>query len=332
MSKDTILIVDDEPFFSSLLENILEDNYQIIIVNNSEETLDILDNNPVDLILLDIVMPKESGYDVCEKIKSRKPFSAIPIIFLSAKSGIEDEIKGFDLGAVDYITKPISPPTVKARIDTHMALATATKKLQQQAHELEHMVSLRTIELTKEIAEKQEVSEKLLYLANYDQLTLLPNRNLFNERLTYAHELAKRNKISFALLLIDLDRFKNVNDTLGHHIGDIILKQVAQRLAACVRGVDSVARVGGDEFTIILTELKHKEDAAIVAEKVVLEISRPFKIEDKTINIGCSIGISTFPDNGTDLNAMRINADLAMYDVKEKGKNGHAFFSPEMKL
>lgn len=192
------------------------------------------------------------------------------------------------------------------------------------------MVSLRTIELTREIAEKQEVSEKLLYLANYDQLTLLPNRNLFNERLAYAYELAKRNKSSFSLLLIDLDRFKQVNDSLGHHIGDLVLKQVAQRLAACVRGVDTVARLGGDEFTITLAELKHKEDAAIVADKVISEIDQPFEIEGKIIHIGCSIGITTFPDDGKDLNAMLRNADKAMYDVKAKGKNAFAFFSPEM--
>ncbi len=331
MSKDTILIVDDEPFFSSLLQDILKDNYHTIIVNNSEKTLETLKNHPVDLILLDIVMPNESGYEVCKEIKNNLLYSSIPIIFLSAKSGTEDEIKGFNLGAVDYIIKPISPPTVKARIATHIALATATKKLQQHTHELEHMVSLRTVELTREIAEKQEVSEKLLYLANYDQLTQLPNRNLFNERLAYAYELAKRNKSPFSLLLIDLDGFKHVNDSLGHHIGDLVLKQVAQRLATCVRGVDTVARLGGDEFTITLTELKKKEDAAIVADKVILEIAQPFEIEGKKIHIGCSIGITTFPDDGNDLSAMLRNADMAMYDVKAKGKNAYAFFSPVMK-
>ncbi len=331
MSKDTILIVDDERFFCSLLEDILKDDYQTIIVYDSNKTIEALSKHPVDLILLDIIMPDSNGYEVCKTIKSNELYRDLPVIFLSAKNEMEDEIRGFNLGAVDYITKPISPPIVKARISTHIALAKATKKLQRHTHELEQLVSQRTEKLTQEISKKQEIYEKLHYLANYDQLTLLPNRNLFNERLAYAYELAKRNNSSFCLLLIDLDRFKYVNDSLGHHIGDLVLEQVAQRLSACVRGVDMVARLGGDEFTVTLTELKFREDAAIVAEKIIADIAQPFEIHGQMIHIGCSIGISSFPDDGEDLHCMLKNADMAMYAVKEKGKNAYAFFSPEMR-
>lgn len=331
MSKDTILIVDDERFFCNLLQNILEDDYHTVITNTGEEAIEAVSKQTVDLILLDIVMPGIDGYKVCEEIKKNQFNCKLPIIFLSVKSDTEDEIKGFNSGAVDYITKPIHPPVVKARIATHIALAKANKKLQEHTIELEQLVSERTVELTKEIAEKQKVYEKLHYLANYDQLTLLPNRNLFNERLAYAHKLARRNKTSFSLLLIDLDNFKYVNDTLGHYIGDILLEHVGQRLTTCLRGVDTVARLGGDEFTVTLTELQSKEDTAIVASKIISELSRPFKIHSQEIHIGSSIGISSFPEDGEDLHAMLKNADMAMYEVKAKGKNAYAFFSPEMK-
>ncbi len=330
MPKDTILIVDDERFFCNLLQNILENEYDIVIATNKKETLQHLKNQYIDLILLDIVMPEHDGYEICKEIKQHEKYSRLPIIFLTVKNEIEDELKGFYVGAVDYITKPISPPIVSARVATHIALAKATQKLEQHSVKLEQMVSQRTVELTRQIAEKQKVYEKLHYLANYDQLTLLPNRNLFNERLAYAYKLAKRNQSSFSLLLIDLDRFKIVNDSLGHHIGDLLLEQVGKRLSGCLRGVDSIARLGGDEFTVTLTELQQKQDATIVAEKIILDLSRPFQIHGQTIHIGCSIGITSFPEDGEDLSSMLKNADMAMYKVKHGTKNSYAFFSSEM--
>lgn len=330
MPKDTVLIVDDERFFCNLLQNILQEKYQTVIASSGEEAIGILSKQEVNLILLDIIMPDFDGYQVCEKIKATESCRKIPIIFLTVKNETEDEIKGFDLGAVDYIIKPISPPVVKARVATQIALSKANVKLQQHALELEKLVAQRTEELTREIAEKQKVYEKLHYLANYDQLTQLPNRNLFNERLAYVYKLAKRNNTSFSLLLIDLDRFKHVNDSLGHHIGDLLLAQVGQRLSECLRGVDTVARLGGDEFTVTLTELHQKQDAAIVAEKIIVELSKPFEIYGQPIHIGSSIGITSFPDDGDELSSMLKNADMAMYEVKNKGKNAYKFFSPEM--
>ncbi|MFK5948438.1 MAG: EAL domain-containing protein [Methylococcales bacterium] len=330
MSKDTILILDDERFFCNLLQGILEKKYHIIISNNKKEAIEALNSKRIDLILLDIIMPEIDGYQICKEIKQNAQFSHIPIIFLTVKNEVEDELKGFNAGAVDYIIKPISPPIVSARVATHLALAKATKELQQHAINLEKIVSERTVELTREIAEKQKVYEKLHYLANYDQLTLLPNRNLFNERLAYAYKLAKRNNSSFSLLIIDLDRFKLVNDSLGHHIGDLLLEQVGQRLSNCLRGVDTIARLGGDEFTVTLTELHEKQDASIVANKIISEISQAFEIHGQIIHIGCSIGITSFPDDGENLADMLKNADMAMYEVKRGHKNDYAFFSPEM--
>jgi diguanylate cyclase (GGDEF)-like protein len=275
-------------------------------------------------------MPGIDGYEVCKQIKISERHCKIPVIFLTVKNETEDEIKGFEIGAVDYITKPISPPIVKTRVSTQLALSKANIKLQQHALELEQLVAQRTVELTREITEKQKVYEKLHYLANYDQLTQLPNRNLFNERMAYAYKLAKRNRTSFSLLLIDLDRFKHVNDSLGHHIGDLLLEQVGLRLSKCLRGVDTVARLGGDEFTVTLTEPHKREDAAVVAEKIIDILAEPFEIHSHTIRIGSSIGITFYPDDCEDLNAMLKNADMAMYEVKKKGRNAYEFFSHEL--
>ena len=332
MSKNTLLIVDDERFFCTLLQDILEDNYQIITACNASETMQALDEQTIDLILLDVMMPKTDGYQLCQQIKNTEQYHSIPIIFLTAKNDTSNEIRGLNLGAVDYITKPVSPPIVQARVATHIALAKANQELLLHTQNLERLVSQRTIELSNEIAEKQKVYEKLHYLANYDQLTHLPNRNLFNERLAYTHKLAERNNSLFALLLIDLDRFKQVNDSLGHHIGDILLEQVGQRLSSCLRDVDSIARLGGDEFTVTLTELQNKTDAAIVATKIITELSSPFEIHQQRINIGSSIGITCYPDDSKDLDNMLINADMAMYEVKAKGKNSYTFFSSEMAI
>jgi len=330
MSKGTILVVDDERFFCTLLQNILSDDYDTVIANNAFEAFNALDEHSIDLILLDIMMPEMDGYQLCQVIKQNERFKNIPLIFLTVKSEINDELKGFELGAVDYIIKPISSPVVLARVNTQIELAQANKKLLLHTQELKQLVSQRTVELSREIAEKQKAYEKLHSLANYDQLTLLPNRNLFNERLAYSYKLAKRNKMPFSLLLIDLDRFKHINDSLGHHAGDLLLEQVGGRLSNCLRGVDTVARLGGDEFTVIITELQQKQDAAVVAEKIINELSKPFQIDEHIIHIGSSIGITCYPDDGDELNEMLKHADMAMYDVKANGKNGYAFFSIKM--
>jgi putative two-component system response regulator len=193
MFKPNILVVDDERFFTSLIADILKESYHISIANNGFEALDKLKKGSIDLILLDILMPDMDGYETCKQIKLSERGHDIPVIFLTIKNEIEDELHGFSLGAVDYI----SPPIVKARVATHIALAKAHEQLRQHTLELELLVAERTVELTREITEKQKAYEKLHYLANYDPLTQLPNRNLFNERLAYAYKLAKRNNSSF---------------------------------------------------------------------------------------------------------------------------------------
>jgi diguanylate cyclase (GGDEF)-like protein len=178
----------------------------------------------------------------------------------------------------------------------------------------------------------QATNRELSALALYDALTGLPNRTLLEERMGEAVSHADRSRNFFALLFVDLDRFKPVNDSLGHDVGDMLLKSVAQRLATCVRAVDTVARTGGDEFVVLLSGIGDPKDAGMVSRKILDELSHPFVIESHEIVTSGSIGISIYPTDGTDVNLLKINADRAMYFAKRNGRNSFCFFSPEMSV
>ena len=178
--------------------------------------------------------------------------------------------------------------------------------------------------------EQRRLAEQLAYQAQHDALTGLPNRSLFEDRLQQAIALAERSGKRVALFFIDLDRFKQINDTLGHHVGDELLKQVALRLAEQVRRSDTLARMGGDEFTLILGNLKHPADALRIAQKLLTVLSQPFQVRGHEFYVTGSIGISVYPDDGMDTAILQRNADSAMYRAKQRGKNTYQLFKPEM--
>jgi diguanylate cyclase (GGDEF)-like protein/PAS domain S-box-containing protein len=185
---------------------------------------------------------------------------------------------------------------------------------------------------TRDVTALKRSEAKISYLATRDSLTELPNRLLFSDRLEQGLISARRAGDSLGVLFIDLDRFKNINDSLGHQVGDQLLKEVAQRMAACIRRGDTLARLGGDEFVIALEHLKRAEDAAQVAAKIVRALSRPAEIGGNTLNTSCSIGISIYPNDADDAATLMKNADTAMYYAKEKGRNNFQFFSPDMNV
>lgn len=178
--------------------------------------------------------------------------------------------------------------------------------------------------------DRKSAEERLTYLAQFDPLTGLPNRNLFLDRLGQAMEHARRNGGRIGVVFSDLDRFKIVNDTMGHGIGDLLLVQVAQRLQQCVRKGDTVARLGGDEFAFILFNLIQAEDATLVAEKVITALSLLFELEGQEIYISASLGISIYPGDGTDADSLLRNADTAMFQAKEQGPAMYQFYLPQM--
>lgn len=182
--------------------------------------------------------------------------------------------------------------------------------------------------MLRDISAQKIVQQRVEHLAHYDALTNLPNRSLFFDRLNQSIITAKRNQHSIALLFLDLDGFKGINDALGHHYGDLLLVKVAERLNLSVRESDTLARLGGDEFTLILTDADECEDVAVVAEKIIESINAPFDLQGHTVNIGVSIGIARYPKDAITKETLIIVADRAMYAAKSAGKNTYKFGCP----
>jgi diguanylate cyclase (GGDEF)-like protein/PAS domain S-box-containing protein len=175
-------------------------------------------------------------------------------------------------------------------------------------------------------------TEKLTHLAHYDFLTNLPNRLLLNDRITQAISIARRHHEQLAILFVDLDHFKNINDSLGHGMGDKLLRMVAERLVACVRHSDTVSRQGGDEFVILLPQIKHAADAAVSAQKVLNTMAVPYSIGRNDLYVDASIGISTYPNDAEDAESLLKTADIALYQAKNKGRNNYQFFRENMNV
>ncbi|MBY0575439.1 MAG: sensor domain-containing diguanylate cyclase [Gallionellaceae bacterium] len=189
---------------------------------------------------------------------------------------------------------------------------------------------LRMIGTHADITERKAMEERMRHMAHYDPLTELPNRALIADRLQQAVIKARRDKTYMAVMFIDLDRFKPVNDNLGHDIGDLLLKQVAHRMLSGVRASDTVARIGGDEFVVLLPSIEQEADATVVAEKILRALKQPFGVAGHEISISGSIGIAAYPEHGDDEKLLLINADIAMYHAKKDGRNGYRFYAGSM--
>jgi diguanylate cyclase (GGDEF)-like protein/PAS domain S-box-containing protein len=181
-----------------------------------------------------------------------------------------------------------------------------------------------------DVTKARAMSLRMSYLAHHDCLTDLPNRLLLNDRLSQAMAAARRHQRQLAVLFVDVDRFKHINDTLGHAIGDELLLSVARRLVASVRGSDTVSRHGGDEFVILLSTVTHAEDAALSAQKILTALGMPHRVKERDLQITVSMGISVYPDDGTDAETLVKNADVAMLNAKDNGRNNYQFFKPHM--
>lgn len=290
----TVLIVDDSKANIAILAEVLRQDYKVRAATGGEKALEIaLSDNPPDLILLDIVMPDMDGYEVCARLKADPQTKNIPVVFITGKEGEEDEIKGFELGACDYITKPFNPVVVKARVNTQA-----------------------------ELKRNRDYMERISYL---DGLTGIANRRKFNEFLDLSWNFAKRQLLPIALIMMDIDFFKAYNDTCGHLEGDACLIQIAQALAkTAMRKTDLVARYGGEEFVCVLpgTSL---ENALIVAEKLrqsVLALQIPHHHFTAGSVVTISLGVAAMiPEKSAQYKQLIMAADAALYQAKESGRN-----------
>jgi diguanylate cyclase (GGDEF)-like protein len=181
--------------------------------------------------------------------------------------------------------------------------------------------------IVRDVTERKQIERQLKHIATHDVLTGLPNRMLFIDRLEVALAKSKRNKHKLALMMLDLDHFKDINDTCGHMVGDQLLKEVGYRLCGLVRKSDTIARLGGDEFIILLSDIERMEDSVGIAEIVLKSFRQPFVFSNHKLTTNASIGITIYPDDGEDIDSLLKNADMAMYSVKSQGRNNYKFFA-----
>ncbi|OYD86411.1 diguanylate cyclase domain-containing protein [Azospirillum brasilense] len=292
-ARSKILVVDDIPSNVHVLSRILKDDHDIYFATDGAKALELVQSRLPDLVLLDIMMPGMDGYEVCARIKADPITRDIPVIFISAKSEVEDETYGLEVGAIDFISKPISPPIVKARVRNHLLLKRQTDLL-------------RTLSFN-------------------DGLTGIANRRRFDEVLLREWRRCGRAQLPLSLIMLDVDQFKPYNDHYGHQAGDECLRAVAQLLAdQMMRPGDLIARYGGEEFVCLLPETD--EDGAVqVAERMrqmVAERRLPHAVSHVADHVTISLGVATArpmlddtPDRLTQL------ADGLLYEAKRAGRN-----------
>ncbi|MGZ5198443.1 MAG: diguanylate cyclase domain-containing protein [Telluria sp.] len=291
-----ILIVDDSPDNIDLMEEILrEEGYTCVSSTmEPEQVCPLHREHNYDLILLDLQMPGLNGFQVMKGLKEIEQGGYLPVLALTAQPSFK--IAALEAGARDFISKPFDLLEVHKRIH--------------------NMLEVRL--LYKELAQYSRMQQEL---ALHDALTGLPNRRLLEDRIETAMQHAARSHAKAAVMYLDLDGFKAINDTYGHAYGDEILKMVSQRLLSSSRKEDTVARLGGDEFMVVLGEVHSLADAMGPAAKLVEVLGEPFFINDLTLRLSTSIGISMFPDDAETVEALISIADYALYEAKRSGKN-----------
>jgi diguanylate cyclase (GGDEF)-like protein/PAS domain S-box-containing protein len=435
------LIVDDDAMMRLLIRQTLErGGFMCRETGTGEEALRVLSESHVDIVLLDVVMPGLDGYAVCERLRQMPSSSTVPVVMLTGLDDIESIDRAYEVGATDFLSKPITWGVLGHRVRYVLRASRAFRDLAkhqaslENAQRLAHLGSwewelhpnrtswssetfrilglppdgveasvdrflehvhgedrgwvkqalselLRTGEFAgrvvrlvrpdgsvrhaqlqargslysagtitqvagtiQDVTELKEAEQRIRYLAYFDRPTGLPNRQFFMERLTQALANARRHQRQLGVLSLDLDQFKRINDTLGHAIGNELLLEVARRLTATLReedfvsssgdaglqSTDGVARLDGDEFSLLLGELAHYHDAAKVARRLLEELRKPFRVGGQEVFVTASIGMALYPLDGEDADSLLKNAGAAMHFAKEQGRDSYQFYSRAM--
>ncbi|HIJ62175.1 MAG TPA: EAL domain-containing protein [Rhodospirillaceae bacterium] len=331
--RPVILAVDDQLENLFLLEALLAESYEVRTFTNGPAVLDFLACGQLpDVLLLDVVMPGMDGFDVCRRIKADPAIRDLPVIFLTGLDTPQAETQGLDLGAEDFIHKPFVPAVVMARVRNLLA----RHQIEQRRQEL----AVREAQMAEQhrLLERKKAEERINDLAFFDQLTRLPNRPLLLDRLRQAMADSDRSDRYGAVLMLDLDHFKVLNDTRGHAEGDLLLQRVASRLIEAVRTADTVARLGGDEFVVILTGINENSlaDAAVqvegIAQKIVSVLGQSYALPSATFHCSASVGVTLFQGEAISAEDLLKQADMAMYQSKNMGGNSFTFFDRNMEI
>jgi diguanylate cyclase (GGDEF)-like protein len=305
-----LLLVEDMPGDSRLLRKMFNEegspSTEMTHVNCMSAAEAHLAAHAADIILLDLGLPDAQGLEAIRRAHAAAP--GVPVVVLT---GLDDEslaVQALQQGAQDYL--------IKGQIETRGLLRS-----------LRYAIERKTME-----SAALAMARQMAHSAEHDFLTGLPNRMLLNDRVGQAIALAARHVKKVAVLFLDLDGFKHINDSLGHQVGDKLLQSIAKRLVDCIRGSDSVSRQGGDEFVVLLLELEHAEDAAVTARRMLQAVAQPHSIGQHDLHVTASIGVSVYPDDGLDADTLIKNADTAMYQAKENGRRSFQFFKPAMNV
>jgi len=298
-----ILVVDDQPENLDVLSRLLERNYRLLAARSGEQALRVAASVPrPDLMLLDVMMPDMDGYAVLEQLREESSTRDIPVIFVTALDAPKDEERGFGLGAVDYVAKPIKQAILLARVHAQLELKQARDRL----------------------------DKKVRFLADHDPLTQMSNRLDFRERVLGAMARARRDARLVGVMLVDIDDFRVVNANYGDTVGDALLREFANRLKASLRAGDTLARVGANEFAFILEGLTERDLAAVAARRALAAIEQPFQIDDREIRLSASIGIAAYPNDGEELDALLHAVDIAKEAAQAGSGAGFRFYFPEL--
>ncbi|MGA2190759.1 MAG: EAL domain-containing protein [Steroidobacteraceae bacterium] len=426
-----VLIIDDDPVFTLLAgETLQQAGFRAPVAHNLGTALALFESERPDLVLLDVELPDASGFDICARIRATPGETDIPIIMVTGNNDTESIARAYEVGATDFINKPVLWPTLPHRVEfilrardnmralrlsehknrallqalpdaiyivdgdgvilghitgaeqrsgdgivgmriesivpvdvaqsVRLSMKTAAGSADLTTHEFEiggdgdrraFEARLRPqadgtfLVILRDATERRRAEAQIEYLAYYDTLTGLPNRQLFVRDVGRAISVAQRAGHVIALLYVDLDRFKRINDNLGHSVGDALLRSVARRLERSVRGSDvvaaraernqgatsgHVARLGGDEFVILLTDIADNAHVARVADRIQQLLGEPFDCDGHRFVVTPSIGIAMYPQDGHEIDDLLVKADMAMYQAKDQGRNGHAFYGESM--
>lgn len=312
----TIMVVEDNKAALKLITDILAaEGYQVRPADSGELALASVAAVPPEMILLDIYMPGMDGFEVLRRLKARVESRDIPVMILSAITEVEQRVEALNLGAVDFVSKPIHREELLARVRVHLELSQLRARLERQTADLRRANE----QLQIEIAERNRYAEKLEYSSVHDPLTGLLNRRSLEEMLNRTIARGKRGVLS-ALLYLDLDNFKDVNDTVGHAAGDEVLKTLSGLLKAELRIEDVIFRVGGDEFAVLFEGIDGKR-SLIAAERLRAAVeAHPFEPAGRVFRLGLSIGLIEI-DGTLPTDVLLSRADAALYRAKGHGKN-----------
>jgi diguanylate cyclase (GGDEF)-like protein len=292
-AKQRLLIVDDQPANIRVMAEALREDYELFFATSGKRALEIVATGNIDLVLLDVVMPDLDGFEVCRQMKSDETTSRIPVIFVTAREEVDDETRGFNVGGVDYIAKPIRPPIVRARVQTHLELKHARDLLES--------------------------------LASIDALTGIANRRQFDASLEAEFRRCVRVGAPLSLAMIDVDHFKKFNDTYGHAHGDACLRAVARSIQSVARRPgDVAARYGGEEFGLILPHTDGASALAVLRHLLeeIASLSIPHSAAPAAEHLTISAGAVTIvPSESDDAASIVAAADRLLYDAKENGRN-----------